>query len=101
MDNIIKQLKKGAKHTRLSVDEKAVMKTALLRYVGAHPVNSGLSNRQRIPSPFNINNFRNKKSLSFLVIGGLLMGGSMSFAAENTVPGDTLYSVKVHVNEAG
>ena len=34
----------------------------------------------------------------FLIVG-LLMSGSVSFAAENTVPGDILFPVKVHVNE--
>ncbi|HUQ30407.1 MAG TPA: DUF5667 domain-containing protein [Candidatus Paceibacterota bacterium] len=29
-----------------------------------------------------------------------LMGGGTSFAAENALPGDTLYPVKVHVNES-
>lgn len=99
MDNIIKQLKKGAKHTRLSVEEKATMKSALLQYVATHPVNKSLFQGRGIPSPFSVNNFRNKKSLSLFVIGGLLMGGSVSFAAENTVPGDILYPVKVNVNE--
>lgn len=99
MDNIIKQLKRGAKHTRLSVEEKATMKSALLQHVAAHPASESLFQGMGIPSPFSVRNFRNKKSLSLFVIGGLLMGGSVSFAAENTVPGDTLYPVKVHFNE--
>ncbi|MGB2580127.1 MAG: hypothetical protein WBC83_00335 [Minisyncoccia bacterium] len=96
MENIIKQLKNGAKHTRLSASEKAEIKSALFRHVKANPV----SIPRAIPSPFNIYNFRNKKSISVLVLGGLLMGSSVSFAAENTVPGDTLFPIKIHVNEA-
>lgn len=71
----------------------------LLRHVKANPAGSSVFFPRVIKSPFFINNFRNKKSISALVMAGLLMGGSMSFAAENTVPGEVLYPVKVHVNE--
>lgn len=96
MEHIIKQLKNGAKHARLSSVEKEEIKSALFHHVRANPVNIQYS----IPSPFNIYNFRNKKSISALVLGGLLMGSSVSFAAENTVPGDALFPIKIHVNEA-
>lgn len=139
MEHIIKQLKKGAKHTRLSSAEKAEMRSMLLRHVktnpvrvegtlralatsnGAGPVRTEMFERQQfvkgnrsILSPFQINNLRNnfgraskdiarhdfaKSTMPILVILGLLMGGSASFAAENTVPGEVLYPVKVHVNE--
>lgn len=100
MENIIKKIKKGAKHTRLSAVEKAEMRNVLVRHIKANPVDSSVLLARGLPSPFfNINNFRNKKGISILVIGGLLMGGSVSFAAESTVPGDVLYPVKVHVNE--
>ncbi|MEK7569244.1 MAG: DUF5667 domain-containing protein [Patescibacteria group bacterium] len=124
MEHIIKQLKKGAKHTRLSSVEKAEMKSALLRHVetnpvrsdarivlatsnGTGPVRSGMFERRQfvkaygsILSPFQINNLRSKKTMPILVILGLLMGGSASFAAENALPGDVLFPVKVHVNES-
>lgn len=99
MEQIIKQLKNVAKDTRLSAVEKAAIKTQLLRYVQAHPVRAEAFSSHFIPSPFNINNFRNKKTLSAFVIGGLLLGSTVSFAAENTVPGDVLYPVKIHINE--
>ncbi|MDO8604530.1 MAG: hypothetical protein Q7K40_04030 [bacterium] len=117
MDNIIKQLKNGAKHTRLSFSEKSEMKNVLLQHVRIHPVrgregsqrastsngdnpaNTSVFQKKSIPSPFSIQSFRNTKTLPILVIVGLLMGGSVSFAAEQTVPGDVLFPVKVHVNE--
>lgn len=95
MKKIIKQIKLGAKHTRLNVSEKAEMKYALLQYVQANPARVATS----IPSPFSIDNIRGKKSISVLVIGGLLLGSTVSFAAENAIPGDVLFPVKVHVNE--
>ncbi|HBB43880.1 MAG: hypothetical protein UW27_C0017G0078 [Parcubacteria group bacterium GW2011_GWA1_44_13] len=99
MENIIKKIKKGAKHTRLSLVEKAEIKSVLVRHMKANPVDSSVLNARGIPSHFNINNFRNKKGISILIIGSLLMGGTVSFAAENTVPGDALFTVKLHVNE--
>ncbi|MEK7148719.1 MAG: DUF5667 domain-containing protein [Patescibacteria group bacterium] len=95
MEHIIKQLKNGAKHTHLSLAEKAEIKTALLRHVKSNPSIFA----QSAPSPFSVNNFRNKKGISILVIIGLLLGGSVSFAAEKTVPGDVFYPVKIHINE--
>lgn len=117
MENIIKQLKKAAKETKLSTVEKAAMKTQLLHYVKTHPVrsdawgipttsngtgpvNASAFSARAVLSPFSINNFRNKKTLSAFVIGGLLLGSTVSFAAENTVPGDILYPIKIHVNES-
>lgn len=100
MEHTIKQLKNGAKNTRLSVAEKAVIKSQLLHYVKSHPVGSGAFSSHVIPSPFSIQNFRNKKTLSAFVVGGLLIGGTVSFAAENTIPGDVLYPIKIHVNES-
>lgn len=100
MEHIIKKIKKGAKHTRLSAVEKAEMKSVLVRHMKANPVSITVLNTRKIQSPFfNINNFRNKKGISILVIGGLLMSGSVSLAAEKTVPGDALYPIKIHVNE--
>lgn len=105
MDNINKQFKKGAKDVCLSVEEKAAMKHALLRHMEANPVRNGVLTRLHsrgangIPSPFSVNNLRNKKTMPIFLIVGLLMSGSVSFAAENTVPGDILFPVKVHVNE--
>lgn len=100
MENIIKKIKKVAKHTRLSVAEKAEMRSVLVRHAKTHPVSNEVLVARGLPSTFfNINNFRNKKGISILVIGGLLMSGSVSLAAENTVPGDVLFPVKVRVNE--
>lgn len=103
MENIIKQLEKGAQHTRLSATEKVAMRSALVRHMQVSPVkNESLQSKKSygILSPLQINTLRNKKTMPILVILGLLMGGSASFAAETTVPGDVLYPVKVHVNES-
>lgn len=97
MNNIIKQLKRGAKNTRLSSVEKTEMKSALLGYVKAHPASQEVLAARGILSPFVPR--RNKRTLSFIVAASLLVGSSVSFAAEGSLPGDILYPVKVGVNE--
>ena len=42
---------------------------------------------------------RIKKTMPIALLIALLMSGSVSYAAEGTTPGDTLYPIKVHVNE--
>lgn len=99
MEHIIKKLKKGAAHTRLSVDEKNAMKSALLSYMRSHEAEKSVFSVQDISTfPF-VRNLRNRKTLSAFVLAGLLVGGTVSFAAEGTVPGDVLFPVKIHVNE--
>lgn len=99
MEKIIKQLENVAKNTRLSTVEKSEIKSMLLQYVKSHPVNTVAFSSRSVKSPFSINDFRNKKTLSAFVIGGLLLGSTVSFASESTVPGDVLYPVKIHINE--
>ncbi len=96
MRNNLKEIKKIAKGIRLSSDEKSAMRGELLRYMEMHPVTFS----QTIPSPFfSIQSFRKKHMLPVLIAFGLVMGGSVSFASENTLPGDILYAVKVYINE--
>lgn len=99
MNTIIKQLKRYAQGTHLSAEEKTAMRDVLIRYIVAHPARESAYQSRSIPSPFSLEVLRSRKSLAALVIGGLLAGGSVSFAAEGTVPGDMLYPIKVRVNE--
>ncbi len=41
-----------------------------------------------------------KRTVSLLAILGLLASASVSYAAEGSAPGDTLYPIKIHVNES-
>lgn len=99
MDNIIKQLKSGAKHTKLSFSEKAEIRHALLAHVKQNPHTKSIFENYLIRSPFSMQNLRSKKITAGLVIGGLLLSGSVSFAAENALPGDVLFPIKTNVNE--
>ena len=97
MKNSLKEFKNIAKHTRLSPEEKSTMRGALLRYMEANPA-TGVA---PIRSPFfSIRSLRSKKVLPLFIACGLVVGGTLSFAAENTLPGNVLYPVKIHLNEA-
>lgn len=123
MQNTLKQIKKIAREVRLSAEEKSGMREELFQHMKANPARNPIhSNRPlmerygSIPSPFSlISKFRNnfgraskdtarhdfaKSTMPLLIILGLLMGGSVSFAAENAVPGDILFPVKIHINES-
>lgn len=98
MKNILKEISKNAEKVRLSSAEKNSMRETLASYVRLNPVVT--------PSPYvsmfsfvKKNIFRNNKTLPILVTLGILMGSSVSFAAEGATPGDTLYPVKIYVNE--
>jgi hypothetical protein len=72
------------------------MRGELLRYMEANPV-AGVAH---VRSPFFlIQNLRSKRMFPLFIGAGLLAGGTLSFAAENTVPGNVLYPIKIHVNE--
>lgn len=96
MRNTLKKLKKTARGVRLGAMECVAMREVLVRHMKGHPaMNAGSS-----VSPFSLFDIKKKKAISAFLIGSILMGGTVSFAAENTVPGDVLYPVKVRVNES-
>ncbi|TSC69705.1 MAG: hypothetical protein G01um101470_1012 [Parcubacteria group bacterium Gr01-1014_70] len=79
------------KHATLMPEEKAILRLRLFEYIQ--------SSHQEHPL------FRYGRFWLFLrvatsgVVGIVLMGAGMSYAAENALPGDMLYAVKVEVNE--
>ncbi|MEK7460562.1 MAG: hypothetical protein AAB628_03380 [Patescibacteria group bacterium] len=94
MKNILKNIKHLAKKTRLADSEKASIRQELIRYAEAHPA----SYVPHAKSPFSFH-MRSKRVLSGTVLLGILLGGSLSFAAETALPGNILYPIKVNINE--
>ena len=89
------------RNVKLTPRERDSMRQTLIQFTETHPVRDVENSRLY----FNINQRIIKvKLLTYktMIIGliiALVMGGSVSFAAENTLPGDVLYSMKVYVNE--
>ncbi|KKU81776.1 MAG: hypothetical protein UY07_C0009G0013 [Parcubacteria group bacterium GW2011_GWA1_47_8] len=102
MRNTIKQLKKSAREVGLDTKERLIMRANILRAMKEYPAQSLATGHiyMSILSPYVLmRKMRNLKTMPLLVIAGVLVGGTVSFAAEYTIPGDVLYPVKVHVNE--
>jgi len=77
----------------LSEGEKIAARRALQYVVYADPVPTSLWEIFRIPVRLSATAF------SVLLLLGV-SGGGLVYAAENALPGDALYGVKIHVNEA-
>lgn len=87
---------------RLTVEEKFAMRQTLVRFARENPVThtSRAKNSRVVVSPYSfMQKARGYKVLSATVIGGILIGGTVSFAAEGALPGNVLYPVKTEVNE--
>lgn len=102
-----KQLIAQAQQVKLRPEETQALQDRVAWYLAQHPVRN--ANERRLPSwsrwsavveivtlkPLALS----FKYMAIVLILALLFGGSASLAAENTVPGDTLYPIKVNVNE--
>ncbi len=110
MNHDIEKILATFKNITLSQKERSNMRARLTLHMHASPVTFGDSSRHLLwqtsmpmVSPFmNLVRGINKKHMAPLAIGLILMlsaGGGVAFAAEGAVPGDTLYPIKVHVDE--
>lgn len=103
MKKIIKQWKQKIQNVNLTASEKNEAKNEILAFINANPVRNTKSMRHIQYWEENIFQvlFLKRKYMfaSLAVILALALGGGTSFAAEQAIPGDTLYKIKVHVNE--
>lgn len=86
----------------LSQKEREGMRLSLIDFMNSHPVREGISSRLSFmdwDGIINIKVLTFRKSMILGLIIALVMGGSVSYASESTLPGDTLYPIKVYVNE--
>lgn len=101
MNKGIKNFIREAKKSKLSEIEKSVLYAKLSEFISFNPIRGALprlSERSSI-SIFEVRAFA--KAAAFVLIIAVVAGGSgVSYAAQNSLPGETLYGVKVNVNEA-
>lgn len=90
MDEILKKLNNEAKKVFLYKDEKLAIRNILISYSRKSPYGAF----------FSFSFTRNKKVLVLaFVIVLLLLSGGISYAAQQALPGDILYPIKINVNE--
>ncbi len=96
MDEFFSQMKKEVEKTRLTSEEREVMRRAL---EGAFASGSPVKSPMRVtPSPFLFISSKLFSPLAFVLVLAVI-GGGTAYAAEGALPGNMLYPIKVHVNE--
>ena len=100
MNNFIEQLKNVARRIGLDPASKADIKASLLRFIEVNEIVRGHDVSRQISQSKVILSFLTKPMSILLVLALLLgAGGGTSLAAEQALPGDILYPVKVDFNE--
>lgn len=126
MNYRLEQLHKDLKKFSLKPSEKQEIRNALLSHIQANPlpttkrVSKKSGHGAPVASPFYTTVtavqkqlstvipqtslawyrfFRSSSYVTGLVVLSLVLGGGVSLAAENALPGETLYSVKTNINE--
>ncbi|MDO8561425.1 MAG: DUF5667 domain-containing protein [bacterium] len=108
-DEFIREGIKGIKKIQLSPEEKGVVFSRILAYMNENPAAEVLPQRSRIADwftrisgPFGAGGQISGLRLEYVMAGVLVVlvaGSGAVTAAEKALPGDVLYSVKIHVNE--
>ncbi len=104
MNKLEQILKSIAQKISLSQQEKEEMRAGLESYIAFHSVRKETPERLHTQrsyfSVFSLQAFLRKKAMPIILILALMFGGGgVSYAAENALPGDALYPIKVSVNE--
>lgn len=98
----LKQLVSVLQKISLFPEEKRVMRERLLLHIRNNPVRSNTPQRLHIAKPafFFTRLTNNLQFMPIILILALLVGGSVSYAAEGSLPGEALYAVKTNINES-
>ena len=95
IDNLNTELKT----VMLSAEEKAVIKSRLISFMDEHPLPIPSDDWYGIRSPLRMKTLQTVRAALSIMVITVLVGGSVAAAAEGSLPGDALYSVKVNINE--
>lgn len=99
MSKELEKLIQSAKQINLSPEKKDLIRARVQDFIELTPITKQIS--KPILSPFvarvSISYF--SKAISFALIVLIAGGSTISYASEDTLPGDTLYTVKVNVKE--
>jgi hypothetical protein len=96
MENLIKQFTKSIQSIRLETDASDRIRNRLVEQMRLHPIQTK-SPYQRFFTQSPLKTFMGKSVAVVLMTAGF--GGATAFAATGSLPGDTLYPMKVGVIE--
>ena len=104
---ITTSLKKAIRTIGMDPNEKAAIRSALLAEMLVNPLpqqaeSAGVRNAAPSRHQYGRSILPKTKTMTRMTIAlliALLLGGGVSYAAEGTAPGDTLYPIKIHVTE--
>ena len=95
----MEQFFRKSKEVKLSPEEKEMVKQNLISFMETNPVGYGRPSAIPAFGRFGII-LRNLRPVVALGLIAVLLGGTTSYAAEGSLPGDLLYPVKVNINES-
>lgn len=101
MNNFFTQLKDTARAIKLSRDEKQAMRVSLYTHFEKNSMGTFAAPVQRhrpTPSMYFFFSTRYVVPVALLLMVGI--SGGTAFAAQTALPGEPLYAIKIHVNEA-
>lgn len=106
MNQFFNNLQKEARNLKLSKDEKQAMRVHVYRVMETSPAYTDAQKnavevfaaRRSTPSMYHWFSPRFSVPVAVLLLAGL--SGGTAFAAQSALPGEPLYAVKIHVNEA-
>lgn len=98
MEKDFEQLALQAKRVTLRPEEKQHMRAGILQFMETHSAIRPHKVEKRFYWP-QLLAFRPLQTVALVFILVLLSGGGISLAAEGTMPGDTLYPMKIEINE--
>lgn len=102
MNNFFENLNKVSKSLSLDKDRKGDIRNELIRYMNSNPIvekKSQASSSHVFVSFVSFFKIRKTVMVPVMICAILVLGAGTSYAAEGSMPGEILYSVKVHVNE--
>ncbi len=101
MEKLFKQLNKIAKQVVLTKDEKSQEREKILNFVSTHPIsNISLARQQWTWPNFLSSSWQTKPVAIFAtILLAIFAVGGVSFASQSSLPGDTLYPIKLKTEE--
>jgi hypothetical protein len=99
MSKELEKLIQSAKQITLSPEKKALIRAHIQDFIELTPITKSISKPILSPLVSRVSVSYFSKAISFALIVLIAGGSTISYASEDTLPGDTLYTVKVNVKE--